>query len=66
MIPKLTGIDHVYIYVPAWTDGEEWYQSVLGFKRVDALMAWAVKNGPLTIEDPGGNIHLALFESNDL
>ena len=65
MIPKLTGIDHVHIYVPAWTDGEEWYQSVLGFKRVDALMAWAVKNGPLTIEDPGGNIHLALFERDD-
>ena len=65
MIPKLTGIDHVHIYVPAWTDGEEWYRAVLGFKRVDALMAWAVKNGPLTIEDPGGNIHLALFESDD-
>jgi len=65
VIPKLTGIDHVHIYVPAWTDGEEWYQSVLGFKRVDALMAWAVKNGPLTIEDPGGNIHLALFERDD-
>lgn len=65
MIPKLTGIDHVHIYVHNWTDGEDWYQSVLGFKRVDALMAWAVKNGPLTIEDPGGNIHLALFERDD-
>jgi hypothetical protein len=31
----------------------------------NALMAWAVKNGPLTIEDPGGKIHLALFERDD-
>ncbi len=25
-------------------------------------MAWAVKNGPLTLGNPEGNIHLALFE----
>jgi catechol-2,3-dioxygenase len=65
MTPKLNGIDHVHIYVDSWGEAEEWYQSVMGFKRVDALMTWAVKNGPLTVEDPGGNIHLAFFERGD-
>ena len=63
MTPKLKGIDHVHINVADWKEAEDWYQTVLGFKRVDALMSWAVKNGPLTLEDPEGNIHLALFES---
>ncbi len=62
--PKLTGIDHVHVDVANWGEAEEWYQSVLGFRRVDAFMAWAVKNGPLTVENPEGNIHLALFESD--
>ncbi len=62
MTPKLNGIDHVHIYVANWGDAEDWYKTVLGFNRVDALMAWAVKDGPLTIENPEGNIHLALFE----
>ena len=62
MTPKLSGIDHVHVYVDNWDEAEEWYQRVLGFKRVEALMAWAVKNGPLTLENPEGNIHLALFE----
>lgn len=64
MTPKLRNIDHVHVYVGNWQEAEAWYESVLGFKRVEALMAWAVKNGPLTLEDPGGNIHLALFESD--
>jgi len=62
MTPKLNGIDHVHVYVANWSDAEEWYQSVLGFRRVDALMAWAVDDGPLTLENPEGNVHLALFE----
>lgn len=61
-MPKLSGIDHVHVYVDNWNDAEEWYEKVLGFRRVEALMAWAVKNGPLTLENPEGNIHLALFE----
>ena len=65
MTPKLDGIDHVHIYVSNWADGEAWYKRVLGFQRVEALMAWTVKNGPLTIENPEGTIHLALFESSD-
>jgi catechol-2,3-dioxygenase len=64
MTPTLNGIDHVHIYVASWGEAEDWYETVLGFKRVEALMAWAVKDGPLTIENPEGNIHLALFESD--
>ncbi len=65
MTPKLNGFDHVHVYVANWNDAEEWYQTILGFKRVDALMPWAVKDGPLTVENPEGSIHLALFESED-
>ena len=64
-IPKLRGIDHVHVDVANWGEAEEWYQSVLGFRRVDAFMAWAVKNGPLTVENLEGTIHLALFESDN-
>ena len=63
MTPILKDVDHLHVNVGNWSKAEEWYLSVLGFKRVDALMGWAVKNGPLTIENPEGTIHLALFES---
>ena len=63
MAPILNAVDHLHVNVGSWSEAEEWYLSVLGFKRVDALMGWAVKNGPLTIENPEGTIHLALFES---
>ena len=64
MIPKLNGVDHVHVYVTSWSEAEKWYETVLGLKRVEALMVWAVKNGPLTLENPEGNVHLALFESD--
>jgi catechol-2,3-dioxygenase len=62
-MPKLKNVDHVHVNVGNWRQAEEWYHAVLGFRRVDALLSWAVKNGPLTIENPEGTIHLALFES---
>lgn len=62
MTPKLTGIDHVHVYVGDREEAERWYGQVLGFTRVDALMEWATPTGPLTIEDAGGSVHLALFE----
>jgi len=65
MTPELNGIDHVHVYVANWGEAEKWYESVLGFKRVEKFMVWAVKNGPLTLENPKGNIHLALFERED-
>jgi catechol 2,3-dioxygenase-like lactoylglutathione lyase family enzyme len=65
MTPRLTGVDHLHVNVGSWDEAEEWYRSVLNFKRVDALMAWAVKGGPLTVENPEGTVHLALFESDN-
>jgi catechol-2,3-dioxygenase len=65
MAPILKNVDHLHVNVGSWSEAEEWYLSILGFKRVDALMGWAVKNGPLTIENPDGTIHLALFESEN-
>jgi len=64
MTPKLTGIDHVHVNVGSWEEAEAWYGAALNLSRVDALMGWAVKNGPLTIENPEGTVHLALFESD--
>lgn len=65
MTPKLNGIDHIHVYVARWDEAEAWYETVLGFKRVEALMPWAVKGGPLTLENSEGNVHLALFERED-
>ena len=65
MTPKLKGFDHIHVYVAEWVRAEEWYRDVLGFTRVEALMSWAVKGGPLTLEDPSGAVHLALFERED-
>lgn len=65
MTPKLNGIDHVHVYVNNRSEAEQWYQKVLGFKRVEALMVWAVGSGPLTLENTEGNVHLALFEKDD-
>ena len=64
MIPKLTGIDHVHVYVKSREDAATWYQQVLGFKILDSFRVWAVEGGPLTIEDGSGKIHLALFKSD--
>lgn len=65
MHPKLTGIDHIHVYVAQWGRAEEWYQDILGFKRLEEFMVWAVEGGPLTLESPEGNVHLALFERED-
>ena len=62
MPPKLTGIDHVHVYVANWSEAEKWYAEILGFRRVEALMSWAVPGGPLTLEHAESNVHLALFE----
>jgi catechol 2,3-dioxygenase len=65
MPPKLSGIDHVHVYVGNWPEAEAWYESVLGFKRLPAFEVWAVDGGPLTLEDASGTVHLALFESQN-
>ncbi|WIO73599.1 VOC family protein [Porticoccaceae bacterium LTM1] len=62
MFPELIGIDHIHVYVKDREKAAAWYKDVLGFVVNKELEVWAKdKHGPLTIEDPGGNIHLALF-----
>lgn len=65
MRPTLAGIDHIHIHVASWEKAEIWYRELLGFKRMEALMSWAVDGGPLTLESPGGKVHLALFEREE-
>jgi catechol-2,3-dioxygenase len=64
MTPKLKGFDHAHLNVGSKKKAEQWYGEVLGFKRVTALDAWDVENGPLTLEDEAGNIHLAIFQKD--
>ena len=62
MTPKLTGIDHVHVFVSDRLAAEDWYRRVLGLVRAPALESWATAGGPLTISDESGRVHLALFE----
>lgn len=60
--PPLTGIDHIHVYVSDREQAAAWYHRVLGFTPVPALQFWAEDvNGPLTLADASGTIHLALF-----
>ncbi len=61
--PALEGIDHVHVFVSDRAAAEVWYGRVLGLRRVPGLEGWAVDGGPLTLSDPGGRVHVALFEA---
>ncbi len=63
--PKLKGIDHFHLYVDDKQQAVDWYQKMLGFRVVDSMLMWNEGNGPLTIEDTSGKIHLALFKRTD-
>ncbi len=66
MLPELDGIDHIHVYVSNREKAAEWYKKVLGFQVNQTLAFWADNiHGPLTIEDPTGKIHLALFNCED-
>jgi catechol-2,3-dioxygenase len=66
MLPELDGIDHIHVYVSNREKAADWYEDVLGFRVSAPLAVWARnEQGPLTIEDQSGKIHLALFKSND-
>ena len=64
MIPTWQGVDHIHVYVSDRAAAEQWYREVLGFRRVAAFEEWATATGPLTLEDPAGKVHLALFQSD--
>jgi catechol 2,3-dioxygenase-like lactoylglutathione lyase family enzyme len=62
MAPKLTGVDHVHVFVSDRLAAEDWYRRVLGLVRTPALESWAAGGGPLTVVDASDRVHLALFE----
>jgi catechol-2,3-dioxygenase len=61
VIPSFQRVDHLHVYVADRAAAEAWYASVLGFSRIPELEFWA-GDGPLTITDASGTVHLALFE----
>ncbi len=62
MAPVLDRIDHVHLYVADREASERWYESVLGFTRIPELAFWSPDGGPLTVGNPSGTVHIALFE----
>ena len=66
MVPAMLMIDHVHVSVKNRYQAEQWYKDVLGFSRVAEFETWATETGPLTIGNVQGNIHLALFESENV
>jgi len=62
MAPTLERVDHVHVFVSDRAASEQWYAKVMGLRRVKELEFWAADGGPLTIANPSGTIHLALFE----
>ncbi len=66
MAPSLNSIDHIHLSVRDRAAAQLWYEKVFGFSPVPELLSWADDGGPLTLANPEGNIHLALFESGDV
>ena len=60
-VPSLLGIDHFHLYVSDKKQALKWYQTILGFNIYEPLKLWDTEKGPLTIAEPSGTIHLALF-----
>jgi catechol-2,3-dioxygenase len=62
MVPPLLGFDHVHVFVEDRAAAEIWYAEVMGLSRSPDLEFWADDGGPLTLQDAGNTVHLALFE----
>lgn len=62
MAPSLQAFDHIHIHVEDRDAAERWYAQVLGLARSKELEFWAVDGGPLTLDNPEGTVHLALFQ----
>jgi len=61
-LPKVSGVDHIHVYVSDRSLSEAWYSRVLGYRRVSEFEKWATSTGPLTLQNAEGNVRLALFE----
>jgi len=62
MAPKLESLDHIHIFVVDRSTSEQWYARVLGLYRAPEFESWVSERGPLTLGNPSGTVHLALFE----
>lgn len=62
MTPSLESFDHIHIFVVNRLASEAWYARVLGLHRAPEFEGWVSERGPLTIGNPSGTVHLALFE----
>ncbi|MEM5552818.1 VOC family protein [Pseudoalteromonas sp. NEC-BIFX-2020_002] len=60
--PLLVGVDHCHLNVANLAESLIWYESVLGFTVIPELAFWNEGTGPLTLEDRGATVRLALFE----
>jgi len=61
--PKIKCIDHVHVYVTDLEEAKAWYSEYLGFQPVDKFESWNKGDGPLTMGDDSGHVHIALFKS---
>lgn len=55
---KITGIDHIHVYVEDIEQAERWYKEVLGFSRDESLFFWFEQGGPLVIKNNGASLSL--------
>jgi len=62
VIPSIDRVDHIHIFVTNREQAQAWYASVMGLKANPDLIHRADDDGPLTIGDDAGTLHLALFE----
>jgi len=62
MVPTPERVDHIHIYVRDRAASEDWYARAMGLRRLEELAFWSADGGPLTIANPSGTVHLALFE----
>lgn len=62
-LPALSGVDHCHLNVANIEQAVTWYKTVLGFHIVPELAVWDEGKGPLTLEDAGATVRLALFEA---
>ncbi|MBK8095506.1 MAG: VOC family protein [Planctomycetes bacterium] len=62
MAPELLRIDHIHVHVRDRAAAVQWYERTLGMTPLSEFAVWATPDGPLTIGDRSGTVHLALFQ----
>ena len=62
MTPALLRVDHIHVHVRDRDAAARWYERVLGMTPLPEFAVWATDDGPLTIGDRAGTVHLALFQ----